>query len=93
MRPKKPRKIGHDPQATYFKPRAVPLSELEEVCLDPDELETIRLCDAGDFSQTEAAEKMDISQSTLGRILQSAHKKIAQALTKGQAIRVKKTDN
>jgi predicted DNA-binding protein (UPF0251 family) len=79
-----------DPDVTYFKPRAVPLSVLEEVDLGVDELEALRLCDLKGLDQIEAAKKMRISQSTLGRILTSAHKKVAEALIKGKAIKIRK---
>ena len=59
-RPLKPRRIFFDPNVTYFKPRAVPLSLLEEVDLDIDELETLRLCDLKNLEQIEAAKKMKI---------------------------------
>ena len=87
-RPIKPRKIEFDPNITYFKPRAVPLSKLEEVDLTADELETIRLHDLGDCSQANCAKKMKISSSTFQRILASAHKKIAEALIEGKAIKI-----
>lgn len=90
VRPIKKRLIRFDPNVTYFKPRAVPLSTLEEVDLTMDELEVIRLCDFKDLEQVEAAKKMKISQSTLQRILTSAHQKIAEALIKGKAIRISK---
>lgn len=89
-RPRKPRRVTFDPNVTYFKPRAIPLSELEEVDLDIDELEAIRLCDSEGLNQTKAAKKMGISQSTLGRILSSARKKVAKALIKGKAIKIEK---
>ena len=89
-RPVKPRRVIFDPNITYFKPRAVPLSVLKEVDLGADELEALRLCDSKGFSQMEAAKKMKISQSTLGRILTLARKKIAEALIKGKAIRIVK---
>jgi len=87
-RPIKPRKISFDPNVTYFKPRAVPLSDLKEVILKADELEAIKLCDLESLGQVEAAQKMKISQSTLGRILCSARKKIAQAIIEGKAIKI-----
>jgi len=90
VRPLKQRKISFDPNVTYFKPRAVPLSVLEEVDLTVDELEALRLCDFQNLSQTKAAKKMRISQSTLQRILTSARKKVAEALTEGKAIKIKK---
>lgn len=88
-RPKKPRKVVFDPNVTYFKPRAVPLAELKEIELKRDELEAIRLCCLEGLNQEQAAEEMDISQSTLQRIVTSAHKKIAEALIKGKAIKIK----
>ena len=90
VRPVKPRRVNFNPNVTYFKPRAVPLSILDEVDLGVDEIEAIRLCDFKEQNQVEAAKKMKISQSTLQRILSLAHKKIAQALIEGKAIRITK---
>jgi len=90
VRPLKPRRVLFDPDISYFKPRAVPLSVLEEIDLNVDELEALRLCDLKDLEQKEAAEKMKISQSTLQRILTSARKKVAEALTQGKAIKIRK---
>lgn len=87
-RPEKKRKINFDPNVVYFKPRAVPLSELEEVILEIDELEALRLCDFEELSQTESAKKMNISQSTLQRILTLGRKKVSEALIKGKAIKI-----
>ena len=90
VRPLKPRRVFFDPNVTYFKPRAVPLSMLEEVDLGVDELEALRLCDYKNLEQIEAAKKMRVSQSTLQRILTSARKKVAEALIEGKAIKIKK---
>jgi len=75
VRPKKPRRVSFSPNVIYFKPRAIPLSQLEEVELTLDELEALRLCDLKNLDQEKAAKKMKISQSTLSRILISARKK------------------
>ena len=88
VRPIKSRKVNFDPKINYFKPRATPLSSLEEVNLTVDELEAIRLHDLGDCNQSKCAQKMKISSSTFQRILVSAHKKIAEALIKGKAIKI-----
>ena len=93
VRPRKPRRVSFDPNVKYFKPRAMPLSVLEEVDLARDELEAIRLCDLKNLNQMEAARKMKISQSTLGRILCSARKKIAEALLEGKAIKIRKSSS
>ena len=87
-RPIKPRKIVFNPRVTYFKPQAIPLSVLEEVDLSVDELEAIRLHDLGDCNQSKCAQKMKISPSTFQRVLVSAHKKIAEALIEGKAIKI-----
>ena len=89
-RPLKPRRVLFDPDVIYFKPRAVPLSMLEEVDLSIDELEALRLCDLKDLEQKEAAKKMKVFQSTLQRILTSARKKVAEALISGKAIKIRK---
>ena len=58
------------------------------VCIQvtPEEAEALRLKDVKGLEQTEAAEKMGISQSTFQRILTSARRKVSAALIKGQAI-------
>lgn len=87
-RPKKYRNIKCDPAAHYFKPRAIPLCELEEVVLEADELESLRLADHIGLSHEEAAEKMDISRATFGRIVGKARGKVADALLNGKAIKI-----
>ena len=88
VRPLKPRRILFNPDVVYFKPRAVPLSLLEEVDLSIAELEALRLCDLKDLEQGEAAKKMKVSQSTFQRVLTSARKKVSEALIKGKAIKI-----
>ncbi len=89
-RPKNPRCIRFSPSVLYYKPRGVPLSELEEVSLAADELEALRLHDVEGHEQTAAAKKMKISQPTYARTLDRAYKKIAGALVGGKAIRIEK---
>ncbi len=89
MRPRVRRRVGFEPDVTYFKPVGVGLYELEEINLSVDELEAIRLKDLLGLDQTKAAKKMGISQSTFHRLLLSAHKKVADSLVNGKAIKVK----
>ncbi len=89
-RPRKNRCIKFNPDITYFKPRGIPLREIGEVILAPDELEALRLADVKDYDQIKAACLMKISQSTFQRILTLAHRKIAEALIEGKAIRIQK---
>jgi len=88
-RPRNCRRVAQLPQANYYKPRGIPLSVLEEVTLTVDEFEAIRLTDFERLYQADAAEKMNISRQTFGRILESAHKKIADALVNGKALSIK----
>src|SRR4030042_176330 len=85
-RPKNCRKVGFLPDTNYFKPRGIPLSLLEEVILTVDECEAIRLADLESLYQEQAAERMKVSRQTFGRIIESAHKKVAEALVKGKAL-------
>jgi len=87
-RPVKCRRVGFIPGITFFKPAGVPLVSLEEVVLTMEESEAIRLKDFLDLDQEEAAKKMGVSQPTFNRILNSARKKIADALVNGKAIRI-----
>ncbi len=87
-RRRKPRWIDFQPGVTYFKPRGVTLASLKEVGLTFDEVEAIRLADLDGIEQIKAAKKMKISQSTFQRILEAAHKKIAEALVLGRAIKM-----
>jgi predicted DNA-binding protein (UPF0251 family) len=87
-RPKKERCIRCQPNALYFKPRGIPLIHLEEVGLSLDELEAIRLADYEGLYHEQAAERMNISRPTFGRILGEARRKIAEALVEGKALRI-----
>lgn len=88
VRPKCPRNVSCDPGKVYFKPRGIPVTALEEVVLTIDELEAMRLADFEGLYQEHAAEKMHISRQTFGRIIESAHKKTADALINGKAMRI-----
>jgi predicted DNA-binding protein (UPF0251 family) len=87
-RPKCCRRIGAEPSSTYFKPRGVPLSELDETVLAADEFEAIRLADLEGLYHEAAAERMGVSRQTFGRIIAAARAKVAEALVKGMALRI-----
>lgn len=89
-RPKTPRCLRFRPNVYYFKPRGIPLRELEETILETDELEALKLHDIDCLEQTAAANKMKISQSTFARILDKAYKKLADGIVNGKAIRIEK---
>lgn len=87
-RPKKKRRICCSPTSIYFKPRAVPLSNLKISPIHMDELEAIKLADFDKLSHEQGASKMKISRATFGRILETARFKVADALLNGKAIEI-----
>lgn len=87
-RPKKNRKINCQLNAYYFKPRGIPLINLESIVLERDEVESIRLADYESLTQEDAAAEMKISRATFGRIINSARKKVSKAILEGKAIEI-----
>ena len=88
VRPHRCRRVYLEPNVTYFKPRGIPLVELEEVILQIDEFEAVRLKDLEGLEQEECAKKMNISQPTFHRLVLSARKKISDAIVNGKAIKI-----
>jgi len=86
-RPPKERRVEYIPENKLFKPAGIPGNELEEVCLNIEEVEAIRLKDLGGLNQEESAIRMNVSRPTFQRILTGARKKVAEALIQGKAIR------
>jgi predicted DNA-binding protein (UPF0251 family) len=87
-RPIKLRRVAQLPGVGLFRPAGVPVNALQGVCLSVEEIESIRLKDLWGLEQEECAERMRISRPTFHRILGSARKKLADALTNGKAIQI-----
>ncbi len=68
------------------------MPSLESVALSVDEFEAIRLKDLEGLEQTVAADSMRISQPTFHRVIESARRKVADALINGKAIRIEVGD-
>lgn len=85
-RPQKDRFVTCDPTVSYFKPRGVPLREMEEVRLTIDQMEALRLADLEGLCQEDAGKQMGVSRATFGRIIQRARQIVAEALINGKAI-------
>jgi len=90
VRPCRRRRIRGNPNSSFFKPAGVRKIDLEESTLEADEFEAIRLKDFLQLDQNECAEKMNISQPTLHRILLSGRKKLADAIVNGKSIKIEK---
>ena len=87
-RPKCCRHIGAMPGKTFFQPEGAAPSSFEAVLLTLDEYEAIRLADLEGLYQEQAASRMSVSRQTFGRIVEAAHRKIADVIVNGKALRI-----
>ena len=90
-RPRKPRNCcpTRRPRDHMFKPAGTPMSDLEIIELDADEMEAVSLCDRDAMTQAEAGVEMGISRGTVQRLVTSGRKKIMNALLSGHALVIK----
>ena len=88
-RPRRCRRVGFKPNVTYFKPAGIRMVDLEEINLNVDEFEAVRLKDFKGLSQDLCAERMNVSQPTFHRLVISARRKISDSIVNGKALVVK----
>ncbi len=86
-RPRKPRKIPHEPLIKQFSPRGR-RGRPGYINIKFEEYEAIRLNDHVGLKQGESARLMGVSQQTFSRVLKNARKCLAEALIKGDIIRI-----
>ena len=89
-RPKKPRFVSGYPTLAAFVPEGVPITG--EVYLSVEGLEAVRLSDFEGLDQEAAANLMEVSRQTYGRILAHARSVISEALVTGKALRIEGGD-
>lgn len=82
----KPVRVGTTPPIASLTPN--PPGDLEPISIDRAELEALRLVDLEGLSQEEAGQRMGVSRGTVWRLLQSARKKTALALTEGRTLQI-----
>jgi len=87
-RPRKPRFVHGRPVVNGFLPNRYPPWGREEVILPLEGLEAIRLIDFEGLDQERAADRMNVSRQTFGRILIDARRVVAEALVMGKALRI-----
>ncbi len=92
-RNKKPRYCREFGGFDLFKPSGIPLSQLELVEIDLDELEAMRLCDLEGLHQEQAAEAMKVSRGTVQRLLQSGRMKLLDVIFHGKGLVVRECDH
>src|SRR5512135_1741361 len=91
-RPRKCRWVELKPGITFFKPRGIPVKDLDKTTITVDELEAMRLADFLQLTQEEVAHKMEVSRPTVTRMLARAHRAVADALVNGKAILIEGGD-
>ncbi len=87
-RPRCCRRVEGEPVDNLFKPAGMPGRDLEKVVMTLDEFEALRLSDVEGLYQQEAASRMGVSRATFGRILETAHAKVAHVLIGGKALSI-----
>jgi uncharacterized protein len=85
-RPKKPRCVTAPPLISAYGPQDSPSNG--EVFLSVEELEAIRLSDFEGLDQERAAEMMEVSRQTYGRILGRARSLLAEAVVTGKTLTI-----
>jgi predicted DNA-binding protein (UPF0251 family) len=87
-RPRKIRYVQGRPIVDAFIPNRTPPWGREEVVLSVEGFEAIRLNDHQGLEQEAAAELMDISRQTFGRVLAEARAIVADALVMGKVLKI-----
>jgi predicted DNA-binding protein (UPF0251 family) len=82
----KPVFIPNPSKVEKFIPQ--PTTTANPILIEPAEVEALRLVDLEGLSQEQAGTKMGVSRGTIWRLLQSARRKVAQALTEGRPLTV-----
>lgn len=82
------RRVEGKPIVSVFKPAGVPMRGIGEVSMTLDEFEAVRLADLEGLYQELAASRMGVSRSTFSRIVDAAHRKIAEAIVNGKALKI-----
>lgn len=85
-RPRKARFCREYEGDRVFKPRSIPMTELDVIRLGADELEAMRLCDLDGLEQVEAGERMGVSRGTVQRLVKSGRAKVLRALVESSAL-------
>jgi len=80
--------VGCPPAFTEFLPVRNGGTVPDETVLTVDEFEAVRLKDLEGLEQCECAARMEISQPTFHRLVVSARRKVADALTHGKTIKI-----
>lgn len=87
-RPRCCRRLGAAPSCKLFLPAGQPCADVDQVSLDLEEYEALRLADHEGLYHEEAATRMGVSRQTFGRTVSAARGKVARALVLGLPLRI-----
>lgn len=87
-RPRKKRSCRRFEADRVYKPRGVPLREMETSVVTLDQLEAMLLCDSEGLDQDAAGLRMGVSRGTVQRLLYSGRKAVVEAIKNNNAIAV-----
>jgi predicted DNA-binding protein (UPF0251 family) len=85
-RPRKRKCCRFAPVDRVFKPRSIPMPQLERIALSVELMETVRLCDLLGLDQEAAGRQMGVSRGTVQRYVKEARRRIVEALVTGKAL-------
>lgn len=85
-RPRKCRLVSARPLVNYFKPRGIPMHDLQEVRLSLEGHEALRLAELEGLGRDAAAARMGVSRQTFSRVLAEARRAVAEAVVRGRAL-------
>ncbi len=92
MRPRRDREIIGKPQSRIFAPVDCPFEENSPIILSLDEYEALRLADLEGMYHQQAAEEMNVSRQTFGRIIKEARRKMASHIIECRRLIIKGGD-
>lgn len=81
-----------EPKYSVYAPKGVGKTK-EEILMDLDEVETLRLVFGEGLDQDKAAKKLGVSRQTVGRTVDIAGKKLADFLVNGKVLKIKTDGN
>ena len=85
-RPRKHRNCREHEGDRIFKPRSIPMPDLQVMTLGEDQLEALRLCDVEGLHQAVAGERMGVSRGTVQRLLKSGRATLVRAVVENAAL-------
>lgn len=92
-RPHKKRMCRRYRGERVYKPRGIPMTELEVIRMELGQLEAVRLCDMEHLTQEETGRRMGVSRGTVYRLLKIGRTRLAAAVVESKALIVERGDN